>query len=877
VGAALTYCMMYYTLFALLAVSVIGSAAAGACTDDCDRQAASALSLYSGNVSFCGTDRRSYNTFTGTINAFTSVSCYSRCGVSVLYPGTCACPNFCNSEFNQGTCNGTGCNCLPGWGGADCSLVVCATGNTCSGHGTCTTRTPAKGGDVCACNNGWTSADCSTAIPSALSDKLPFGEIFPGPFYANDKYGDDHPVMNTSLVATIRLTVAAEDLIYILNPANAYNQSDVNATFFFFNGVESQVITNISMHIKGALSRVFPKKSYSLKFGKGNSYKKLKGLGLKASNGDRIISNQLLGDFYRSMHAYTYRMSMAELWVNNVFFGMYTMQEKIDDNFEESRFNASDANLYKMAIYDLQNLGSDPAAYQNYLTPIYDVPQQGIEQDEGNGSYSDIVEFAQAVNSPSSAVRSNYLLQHFDVQQYLRSLALEAITRDIDGYSSTGNNWVVVDKNTANGAYWKWVKFDFDGALDGLNLAQEVIAQTYFGINASQLNQAIDLGLVTLPPGTLSDLFPPENPFKLVNRPGRPKPLNIAVFELPGANATYTADMKAFLQAVYIDKHDVLLQRYQAYYFLARPSIIKDLYSRLDGSSVGLYDTATYKTFLFFESRFGYLSTLLFPACIAATTCSGNGICNGAGACVCAAGFTGAACDRCLPQHYGPQCAACTRTAAFNQVLVASWPDNSGNTASQWEVTLQVGGLPLYAVDFTIIPQGLNHLTSIWNANYIAASSIYRLPQWQYQSGVIPANSQSVKFGYIITGSQSANITFVNNFCLPPTECGVSVSPHLSTVWTSNGILYQQYFISIQNTGERTLANVEINFSLAPGSSIGDSFNLAPSSNPSNRVCSTWNLERGGSSSSCGYTIKTPAGTATSDYVTTSVVQPVCI
>ncbi len=66
----------------------------------------------------------------------------------------------------------------------------------------------------------------------------PFGDLIPevGPYYKNDIYGDNHPVFNHSVLYSIHVSVADQDLEYCLDKYNVYNQSDVSANFSFSNG-----------------------------------------------------------------------------------------------------------------------------------------------------------------------------------------------------------------------------------------------------------------------------------------------------------------------------------------------------------------------------------------------------------------------------------------------------------------------------------------------------------------------------------------------------------------------------------------------------------------------------------------------------------------
>ena len=152
----------------------------------------------------CGTDLITHVTHYSAVSS--TSSCYREtCAVMTYYYGSCGCPNDCFESYKQGKCSMDGtCSCEFGWAGKDCSLVT--YGNPCSLHGTLIPRGSDENEfpiDYCDCDDGFTGIDCSSPVFSA--GFLPWGNIFDGSEYTKeDKYGDNHPIWNTSLIATIR-------------------------------------------------------------------------------------------------------------------------------------------------------------------------------------------------------------------------------------------------------------------------------------------------------------------------------------------------------------------------------------------------------------------------------------------------------------------------------------------------------------------------------------------------------------------------------------------------------------------------------------------------------------------------------------------------
>ena len=222
------------------------------CTDQCDL-------TYTGGYEaiFCGTD---FNTHITHYEAFDS-KCYNNCGVMALHEGACGCPNECFTSFGQGQCEKSvgitpTCLCTSGWGGSDCSQPI--NGNICSLHGAIVladSKDSAFPFDYCRCDQGWTGIDCSSQ--ELTIGNAPWGGIFAddddvdSAYTGGDEYQDEHPVWNVSVLASVRISVADEDYLYLLQPWNLYNESYVPCNVSFDNGNSQQILNNVGYRLKG--------------------------------------------------------------------------------------------------------------------------------------------------------------------------------------------------------------------------------------------------------------------------------------------------------------------------------------------------------------------------------------------------------------------------------------------------------------------------------------------------------------------------------------------------------------------------------------------------------------------------------------------------
>lgn len=459
-------------LYVGLCIGVFGNE----CTDACDVTYADDGM----KVDFCGTDFVSHNS---NYAAFHS-KCYDVCGVMVYYEGTCGCPNECSAVVGQGKCSEQNvCECSEGFGGYDCSLPI--SGNVCSSHGTLMDSGDALSFfpfDYCVCDVGWTGTDCSSKM--VIANNTPWGTLFDGIIYSSaDTYGDDHPIWNVSTLATVRVELDNDDYINLLQPWNLYNETYAAATMHFDNGVTRETINNVGFRIKGMTSRMNQKKGWAMKFNEfvsGQKFFDMKKVGFKAGSAsdDTLLKNMLYSDFMRAMGVPVQRSSYALLYINNIYAGVYIMQEDLDDDFVDRRVedDSGKGNLYKL-FYDvvLQYFGSDVAYYQDVCTMnALGECMHWYDQSSGDGEWTDLVSFLQFLNQSSDAQFLESLDSRVEVPSLLKQMVVESFMLASDNMAQGANYYLYALQNQGQsqrklqGSWeqdaqkWKVIEFDFD-------------------------------------------------------------------------------------------------------------------------------------------------------------------------------------------------------------------------------------------------------------------------------------------------------------------------------------------------------------------------------------------------------------------------------
>ena len=363
-------------------------------------------------------------------NCVSYVSLFGGIDWTILNAGTCDCPSDCSGH---GVCTDSGCRCDAGYTGVDCASINCSQ-QTCLNRGVCKTIFPDVEISSCECDN-WQNVlgDCSGTMPDSLPG-IP--SLLPYPQYTDwDLYGNDHPIFNESTIAQIYLSIAPEDLDFLINPANKDVKEYKHADFRFYNGATTEVLEDVGMRIKGSLSRGFAKKSWKISFNtfvKGREWAQQKKISLKDAAMDSLyIREKVTQAAIYSMGGPTPRMSHAVVYINEMLWGLYVMlEEPARDEFLKSRFGNSKGSLWKCSG-PLKYLGSDPDLYRTL--------EYKASNDHAEESYKPLENFISVLNLTPDDEFEEQIQTVMDVEFFLRTLSAEVATGNLDGIFNANN------------------------------------------------------------------------------------------------------------------------------------------------------------------------------------------------------------------------------------------------------------------------------------------------------------------------------------------------------------------------------------------------------------------------------------------------------
>lgn len=159
-----------------------------------------------------------------------------------------------------------------------------------------------------------------------------------------------------------------------------------------------------------------------------------------------LLREKLFLDFC-AQYLPTLRAVHARVFVNGVYWGLYTAVEHLDSTFIENRFGGDeDGNLFEGESSgapgsfgsDLSYRGPDPEDY-------YD--QYQLKTNLGANDWSDLVEFIDVLNNTPTGDLPARLEPIFDVDSWLTTLATDILFVNLDSYPGSAHNYYLYDRD----------------------------------------------------------------------------------------------------------------------------------------------------------------------------------------------------------------------------------------------------------------------------------------------------------------------------------------------------------------------------------------------------------------------------------------------
>jgi spore coat protein H len=260
-------------------------------------------------------------------------------------------------------------------------------------------------------------------------------------------------------VAKVKIFIDENDLNTLLGDS-LYSDHHFPATFNYISDSYSKVIENIGFRVRGNTSRNADKKSFKVSFNEYQSGQKFKGIekmNLIGQHNDPSLFRYWMSlKTLRDNGLICSRASFVELYINDEYKGLYLNVEHIDDEFLQKRFGEDDeGNLYKCLWgSDFTFWGAHPSAYYD----TYELKTNKSERD-----YSDLIQFLFLLEKKNDADFPCFVEEYFEVDLFLKTLAVEMIIGHWDGHAFNKNNFYLYQK-PSDGKFI-FIEYDMDNTF----------------------------------------------------------------------------------------------------------------------------------------------------------------------------------------------------------------------------------------------------------------------------------------------------------------------------------------------------------------------------------------------------------------------------
>ncbi len=227
--------------------------------------------------------------------------------------------------------------------------------------------------------------------------------------------------------------------------------------------IDGEEVDSVGVRYKGFTSYTSggaknPLKIDFNKFVSGKKYDGLKKINLTNGTGDPSMQRDpVCYDLLRHSGVNASRTSFAKVYFNDEYRGVYTIIEQVDKTFLKENFADPEGNLFKNQGWsDLEWLGTSIDSYKE----AFDLKTNKEEDD-----WSGFVHLMDVINNSPDDSFPAAIHEVFDVDLFLKTLAVDVATNNWDSYLEHGRNWYMYEDSVSG--IFHWIPWDYNLALGG--------------------------------------------------------------------------------------------------------------------------------------------------------------------------------------------------------------------------------------------------------------------------------------------------------------------------------------------------------------------------------------------------------------------------
>jgi CotH kinase protein len=196
-------------------------------------------------------------------------------------------------------------------------------------------------------------------------------------------------------------------------------------------------------------------------------YDGLKKVNLNTNTNDpSFVHEKLTYGMLRELGQPAPRTAYAKLYVNGDYVGLYMLVENLDKTFLKYNYGSSgnDGNLYRSLTCPLVWRGYDKEAYKDEME---------LKTNESTDDWSRFIALLDIVNNAPQDEMVTKLSAIFDIDNYLKVVAIERLVFSWDSYSAGGANYSLYERADGKIA---WIPWDYNETFQA---SKALIPQSY--------------------------------------------------------------------------------------------------------------------------------------------------------------------------------------------------------------------------------------------------------------------------------------------------------------------------------------------------------------------------------------------------------------
>jgi hypothetical protein len=173
-----------------------------------------------------------------------------------------------------------------------------------------------------------------------------------------------------------------------------------------------------------------------------------------------LLREKLMLDFLNAHGIAAPRATFARLYINNHYWGLYSLVEDVNKTFLKDRFGNKGGNLFKgdpMGKLDWK--GWTQSAYE----PNYELKTNTTAND-----WSDLIRLINALNNASALQLPDSLGKYLNLDSWYAYWAAHSLFANLDSYIGSGHNYLIYHNTDTD--KFEWITWDVNEAFGNFNM-----------------------------------------------------------------------------------------------------------------------------------------------------------------------------------------------------------------------------------------------------------------------------------------------------------------------------------------------------------------------------------------------------------------------